>query len=90
MNQIDYIMKMIERKRDANINVSIHNDDGIMFDCYDIWFDHDVSLYCLQKLYVYKGKVDEIGDTITCDKEEIELTLMSLSQRGTLKVNISE
>ncbi|MEX1029991.1 MAG: hypothetical protein WDZ91_08090 [Paenibacillaceae bacterium] len=43
----------------------------------------------MQKLYVYEGKIDEIGDTITCNKYELEQTLILFSRRGALKVDVT-
>lgn len=65
MSLIDEITEAIDREKYATINVSIYNNQDIMIDSYDIWLDHDVTLFCLQKLYVHEGKIDEIGDTIT-------------------------
>jgi hypothetical protein len=61
-----------------------------MIDFYSIWFDHTVSLYCVQNLYVCDGKIDEVGETITANKQELEQLLTSLAKQGTLKVEIIE
>jgi len=90
MEVLDQIIKAIEREKFAIINVSIYNNQNVMVDSYDIWFDHDVTLFCLQKLYVYEGRIDEIGDKITCNKVELERELLRLSISGKLKLKIIE
>lgn len=41
MALIDEITQAIDREKYATINVSIYNNQDIMIDSYDIWFDHD-------------------------------------------------
>lgn len=57
-----------------------------MINSYDLWIDDEVSLYCIQELYVYEGKVEEIGDTMNCAKYELERQLISFQQLGRMKV----
>jgi hypothetical protein len=47
--------------------------------CYNLWLDTDVSLYCLQKIYMYNGIPEEIGKTINYNKSEITKILIELS-----------
>ncbi len=90
MEILDQIIEVIEREKFAIINVSIYNNQNIMADSYDIWFDHEVTLFCMQKLYVYEGKIDEIGDTITCNKAELGRELAALYAKGHVKVENTE
>lgn len=90
MEVLDQVIKAIEREKFAIINVSIYNNQNVMVDSYDIWFDHDVTLFCLQKLYVHEGRIDEIGNTITCNKANLERELQRISKLGELKVEIIE
>jgi len=85
MNQIEYITKLIKDKE--YFLVSVLNNEGQIIDSYDIWFDDDICLYCFQKLYVDKGKIEEIGGTITCTKYELE-RILSLIRIGTLDVEV--
>lgn len=85
MEVLDQIIGAIEREKFAIINVSIYNNKNVMVDSYDVWFDHDVTLYCLQKLYVNDGKIDEIGDTISCNIIELERELLSICEKGYVK-----
>lgn len=87
---IDQIKEIIDREKYAIINASVYNSEEIMIDSCDIWFDHDVTLFCMQSLYVHEGRIDEIGDTTTCNIYELEKTLLVFSQRGTLRLNVTD
>lgn len=55
-------------------------------ECYDLWLDTDVSLYCLQKIFMYNGKPDELGETINYNKSEIIRVLTELSLNDQFKI----
>jgi predicted transcriptional regulator len=89
MNVMDQINWAIDQEKYAIINVSIYDNQNVMIDSYDIWLDNDVTLFCLQKLYVHDGRIDEIGETIACNKSELERNLLTLCQRGIIKIDVT-
>lgn len=84
MLDADHIISMLDGEK--YINLSIFNDEDVMIESYDLWIDDELSCYCLQELYVYDGKVEEIGDTVNYVKYELSKRIHDLQQLGSIKV----
>lgn len=47
---------------------------------YELWFDEDGTLYCLQTIYLLDGKPEEIGETVGYTTSEIKRKLLEMSE----------
>lgn len=84
MLDTDQIISMLEDEK--YINLSVFNNKDIMIESYDLWIDDELSCYCMQELYVYDGKIEEIGDTVNCVKYELSKRIHDLKKVGSIKV----
>ncbi|MEK5357903.1 hypothetical protein [Paenibacillus sp. FSL L8-0709] len=64
----------------AGYTITCVDSDG-QEECYDLWFEKEDTVYCLQTIYILDGVPVEVGDTIRYSKSEITKKLIEVSSK---------
>ncbi|MEK4286646.1 hypothetical protein [Paenibacillus sp. FSL P4-0502] len=78
---MDNIEKIIaELYYGAGYTITCVDNDG-QEECYDLWFEKEDTVYCLQTIYFLNGVPDEVGETVKYNKSELIKKIIDLSSK---------